>query len=341
MSNTKVKGHVQSKTISGILDVAVALGVDRELVLEAMALDPAILEVSDSLLSLEKYYQLIAFISEQTGNPDFGLLVGRISYLENIHLNLYMASASRTLRDWLNMMPSVANLSGDIGEVRIASKADSFALQWHPVNAPGSRRCDITDTILCSSVLQMNSFCLLPVRPIRIDLSYERPQNTKLLQLMLGDNLKFKQKLSALHYDRAALDYPQAHVATRLYDGVAEEFARIFSHDASTSDPFSLSLHAAIREVLPKGDCSIEQIARTLAISRRTLQRRLSERGTNFQQLVQGIKSDLACKYLRDERLSVIQIAFLLGYGDHSTFSAAFKSWNAMSPSEFRQRLVS
>lgn len=323
--------------MSGMLDVAKACGIDCDEVLREMHLDASLFDVPEGLISVEHYYALTKIIAQRTTQADIGLFIGRMSYLENMHLNIYMASASQTLRDWLNLMPSVTELFGDVGEIRIRSSKDSFSLQWYPAQRPDPGRCIITDSLICATVLQMNSYCLLPVRPLRVDISYEKPRSVDNLKQMLGDKLHFNQTISAIHYERKVLDYPQAHVSTRIYDGVAEEFAKMFSRDSSQSDPFSLALHAAIRAELPKGECSIEQIAGKLTISRRTLQRRLNERDTNFQQLVQGIKSSLAKKYLRDDQLSIIQIAFLLGYGDHSTFSAAFKLWNGQSPTEYRQ----
>ncbi len=320
-----------------MLSVANACGIDTGALQREIGMERGLLDVPESLVSLEQYYYLTSMISSRTPEPDIGLFIGRMSFLENMHLNIYMASASKTLKDWLNMMPSVTALFGDIGQIRVRTSSDAFSLQWVPERSPDPTRCSITDSLICATVLQMDSYCLLPVRPLRVDLSYEKPHKLENLRQMLGDNLHFNQKVSAIHYDRKALSYPQAHVSARIYSGVAEEFAKMFSRDSSQSDPFSLALYAAIRAELPKGECSIEQISSKLAISRRTLQRRLSERETNFQQLVQGIKSTLAKRYLRDDQLSIIQIALLLGYGDHSTFSAAFKTWNGMSPSEYRQ----
>ncbi len=322
--------------MAGMLAVASACGVNKAEVLRELGLDQAFLDAPESLIPVGQYYKLTNLVGQKSIEADIGLFFGRMSYLENMHLNIYMASASDSLREWLNMMPSVKALFGDIGEIRVKSNADSFALQWHPWHSANLERCVVTDSVICSTVLQMNSYCLLPVVPRKVELSYDKPRNLDVLRLMLGENLIFNQPHSAVHYDRKVLDFPLAHVSTRIYNAVAEEFAKMFSPDASQSDPFSLALHAAIRAELPKGDCSIELIARTLNVSTRTLQRRLTERDTNFQQLLQSIKSTLAKKYLRDDQLSILQIALLLGYGDHSSFSAAFKSWNAMSPSEYR-----
>jgi AraC-like DNA-binding protein len=258
--------------------------------------------------------------------------------MENAHLFLYLASSSKTLRDWLNMLPSVTSLLGDIGSINIARRRDRFVLEWHPLRPPDPQRCVVTDSLLSATALQMDGYCLLPVRPLRVDFTYPQPRNTQVLRETFGTALYFNQPVSALHYDRKLLDNPQLHVSTRFYDGVVEEFSAFFSEDASGADPFSLNLHAAIRRLLPTGNCSIDCIAGDMNVSRRTLQRRLKERDGNFQQLLQQVKSTLARKYLEDRSLSIIEIALLLGYADPSSFSAAFKSWTGSTPTEYRRQ---
>lgn len=331
-------GVVYARALKGFMDLAQALGASPELIARNAGLDISLLKVPDALLPSATYYRLQEQFLLQTGKPDFGVLSGRVSYMESAHLFLYLASASQSLRDWLNMLPSVANILGDIGSIRVARHPRHFVLEWHPERPPDPVRCVITDSLLSSAMLQMDGYCLLPVKPSRVDFSYPRPDNLECLQATFGNCLYFDQAISGLHYDRKALDYPQLHVSTRFYDGVVEEFSEFFTGDASASDPFSLSLHTAIRRLLPVGACSIDSIAGEMNVSRRTLQRRLKDRDTNFQQLLQGVKSNLACKYLDDKSLSIIEIALLLGYGDPSSFSAAFKSWVGVTPSEYRRQ---
>ncbi len=331
-------GVVYARALKGVMDLAQALGANPERIARAAGLDLALLTVPDALLPVATYYRLQQQLIGHTGNPDFGLLSGRVSHMENAHLFLYLASASQTLRDWLNLLPSVASLLGDVGSVAIARHRDYFALEWRPLRPPDPLRCVITDSLLSAAALQMDGYCLLPVRPHRVDLSYPRPRNLELLRATFGAPLYFDQPVSALRYDRKLLDNPQLHVSTRFYDAVAQEFSARFSTDASVSDAFSLGLHTAIRRQLPTGGCSIDSIAGDMNVSRRTLQRRLRERDTNFQQLLQGVKSSLARKYLEDRSLSIIEIALLLGYGDPSSFSAAFKSWSGLTPTEYRRQ---
>jgi len=331
-------GVVYARALKGFMDLATALGANPDAIARKAGLDLGLLTVPDALLPIATYYRLQEEFLLQTGNPDFGLLSGRVSYMENAHLFLYLASASKTLRDWLNMLPSVASLLGDVGSIRVARHRDHFTLEWHPLRPPDPLRCVVTDSLLSAAALQMDGYCLLPVRPHRVDLSYARPDNLEVLRATFGAPLYFDQPVSALHYDWKLLDNPQLHVSTRFYDSVVQEFSAFFSADASATDPFSLGLHTAIRRQLPAGTCSIDSVANDMNVSRRTLQRRLKERNTNFQHMLQGVKSNLASKYLEDRSLSIIEIALLLGYGDPSSFSAAFKAWNGLTPSEFRRQ---
>lgn len=332
------QGYVYARALRGIMDLAGALGASPDAVARSSGIDMSLLIVPDAVVPVENYYRLQRELLQQTGNQDFGLLSGRVSYMEITHLFLYLASASKNLREWMNMLPSVSHILGDIGSVEVSRQGEQFALLWRPRRSPDPVRCLITDNLLSSTALQMDGYCLLPVRPLRVDFTYPQPADTRMLQETFNAPLYFKQPVSALHYNWAELDKPQVHVSTRIYDAVAEEFATFFSNDASSRDPFSLGLHSAIRRQLPVGECSIDSVASEMNVSRRTLQRRLKERDTNFQQLLQGVKSNLARKYLEDKGLSIIEIAFLLGYGDPSSFSAAFKSWSGCTPTEYRQQ---
>jgi AraC-like DNA-binding protein len=97
-------------------------------------------------------------------------------------------------------------------------------------------------------------------------------------------------------------------------------------------------LKQSILQYLPEGEVTIDKLAGKLNISRRTLQRRLSDRDTNFLNVLQEVRSKVALRYLSDSRLGISEIAFLLGYGDQGSFSSAFKSWHGVSPRDYRRK---
>lgn len=81
---------------------------------------------------------------------------------------------------------------------------------------------------------------------------------------------------------------------------------------------------------------NIESLAAQLNISGRTLRRRLAEKNTGYQQIVDQIRYELAREYLSGTDIGIEQISALLGYSDPAHFSHAFRRWSGSSPSCFR-----
>ncbi len=88
--------------------------------------------------------------------------------------------------------------------------------------------------------------------------------------------------------------------------------------------------------MLPSGRENQERIAAKLYRSASTLQRQLSAEGTSFRDLLQETRQGLAEQYLKDDRHSQADIAFMVGFSDQSNFARAFKRWTGKSPGEYR-----
>jgi AraC-like DNA-binding protein len=90
-----------------------------------------------------------------------------------------------------------------------------------------------------------------------------------------------------------------------------------------------------IRLGLSSGAHELDHVARALHVSRRTLQRRIEERGTSFQALVDGVRRELSARYVTERALSIGEITFLLGYSDARAFLRAFKRWFGRTPGQY------
>lgn len=108
-------------------------------------------------------------------------------------------------------------------------------------------------------------------------------------------------------------------------------------YELNVTDSVSTRLRVALTELLPGGSCGVDDAARKLGLSRRTLQRRLGEEGTTFQRELDHIREILAKHYLRNTNLSSGSIAYLLGYQELNSFRRAFAGWTGMKVSEYRK----
>src|SRR5205814_7952677 len=95
-------------------------------------------------------------------------------------------------------------------------------------------------------------------------------------------------------------------------------------------------LRHAVWSELADGAPSLGRMAALLGHSPRTLQRRLAEDGTSFEDIVAGLRRDLAGRLLRERRLAIYEVAFMLGYSDPSQFNRAFQKWYGVAPRAFR-----
>jgi len=81
-----------------------------------------------------------------------------------------------------------------------------------------------------------------------------------------------------------------------------------------------------------------DHVARALHISTRTLQRNLAAAGTTFRAVLDDVRSGLAESYLADSRVSIPEVAFLLGFSEQSSFHRAFQRWTGSSPGRWRRK---
>jgi AraC-like DNA-binding protein len=100
----------------------------------------------------------------------------------------------------------------------------------------------------------------------------------------------------------------------------------------------ALDVRRALASRVGGGDIRIQAIAAMLAMSCRSLQRHLAAAGVSFQHLLDQSRRDAAERYLSDARLSIGEVAYLLGYSEPAAFNRAFRRWYDITPLAFRQR---
>jgi AraC-like DNA-binding protein len=93
-----------------------------------------------------------------------------------------------------------------------------------------------------------------------------------------------------------------------------------------------------LRTAIPRGDASLAVVARALHVSARSLQRRLGERGTSFQALVDDARRAMAEELLGGQHASVTETAFAVGFADVPAFTRAFRRWTGTPPSAWSGR---
>ena len=102
---------------------------------------------------------------------------------------------------------------------------------------------------------------------------------------------------------------------------------------------FASRVRATIAGLIEGGSCCIEDVAGELAVSARTLQRRLESEGTTFAEVYDETRRATAMEYLRNPRVAIKDAAFRVGFSEPSTFYRAFRRWTGATPADYRRSL--
>src|SRR5262249_1432553 len=138
----------------------------------------------------------------------------------------------------------------------------------------------------------------------------------------------------ALNLD--ARELPLIRADTYLNDLLLKYCEAALADRRSDTSELRTRVENAISTMLPHGRVLVEDVARSLRMSERTLARKLSDEGLNFTDVLQQVRRDLAVRYLDDRKLHVSKIAWLLGFQEVSAFTHAFKRWTGKTPRELR-----
>lgn len=157
-------------------------------------------------------------------------------------------------------------------------------------------------------------------------------------EALFGAPVRFEAEHSALWLPREALAIPlpdRDPLIRRYLEAHAET---LLAELPAAAPPFVAQVREAIAVELATSGAELARVARRLAASPRTVQRRLEEAGTSYQELVEDVRSTLARALLRDRSRSIIDVAFELGYADLKGFYRAFRRWTQTTPADWRAR---
>lgn len=334
MDSIDSRWTVNSTSVNSVVQAARSLAAPVDELLRAAGLRAELLSDPDARHRVADLHRFYLSLVECCGE-DIGLYVGRIDYINRLNMQLYTCGICQTFREYLNVMPSVLRFAGDIGEVGVSREAGLIRMEWLPLWPSAAAFRYQSDEVLSTAAAIVGSICVQAIPVVRACFSYPQPEDCRMLRQTFGDQLYFSQPQSCLYFDDACLDYPLIQLHGDWNEGISRATRHLFDDEP---DEVVRELRRSLMRLLPTGEFSIDAVAQQQNISRRTLQRRLTERGTHFAEVLQALRNELAVQYLADDNLTITNVALLLGYADHSSFSSAFKNWHGVSPRDFRRR---
>jgi AraC-like DNA-binding protein len=174
------------------------------------------------------------------------------------------------------------------------------------------------------------------LKPTLITYAFPRPREAQAIVEAFGCPVQFDAVMNSIEFADADLEvgFPTAPPMA------ADWTLRMFAESAllqRASMSFSARVQRILADMLSKGEPLREEVAKRLMISERTLQRRLSEEGTNFTRIVDDTRRSMAQQYLSNGQISLKKLSFQLGFSEPSAFHRACKRWFGRSPKQLQR----
>ncbi|MBM7060816.1 AraC family transcriptional regulator [Pseudomonas sp. UL073] len=326
-----------SSWASGIVHALEMGGVDCQSLFIELGLDYAALTDADARFPQDGMTRLWERAVQLSGNPAIGLNMASVVRPSSFHVVGYAAMSSRNLKEGFTRLVRYQRIVAEGADLSFRPVGDGYGLI---LAIHGDRLVPARQSAEASMAYTL-AFCRWmiskPLRPREVRFQGDPPADLEPYRQVFQAPLRFNAEHYALIFERADLEapLPSANEAlAQLHDRFAGEYLARFSGSRVTHQA-----RQTLCRLLPQGEPKRDAVAQALHLSQRTLQRRLQEEGTSFQQLLDDTRRELAAQYLAQPNLTLLEISYLLGFADPSNFFRAFRRWFDTTPGEYRAQL--
>ena len=315
-----------------------AAGLTMAPLLERAGLSRRQIEDASTRLPVADQVKFLNLVADAIGDDLLGFHLANHCELRAIGLFYYVLASSATM---LAVCQRAARFSSMVNEGAVQKFIDGRMFGIGVSYAGVSRHQDRqqTEFFFASVMRVLRKLTGVHLVAQRLRLSHARTRGAREISTYFGCPVEFGASVDEILFARKLSLLPIVNAdpfLNRLLVGLCEEAV---AKRASTRGSVRTQVENAIAASLPHGNARASSIAKELGLSQRTLARHLTVEGTTFSALLNGIRRDLATRYLEDESLSISQIAWLLGYHDIGAFSHAFKRWTGTTPREAAARV--
>lgn len=326
-------GHVPAAYVRLLFDYLADQGIDAEALLSEAA--PTQTDQRLQRYPVARWCALLERASIKLNDPLLGLHLGQT--IETRHLGMlgYVLLACGTLAGALQRLERYNRLLYDVNALRLETGSDTVAMIWGTEHGrPGPLADETAITALVKFARDITGQADLAPRVIE----FINPQPPDLTPYTgwFGCPVRFEQDSTRVVLPLSLLTLPLRQPDPALIAALEAQAESLLAE--LPDEDFIARSRQVISRLLREGEPGLDPVATELHLSPRTLHRRLEAEGWNYRQLLADTRLALAKEYLIDERLSLPEIALVLGYSEQSAFNRAFKQWTGETPRRWRSQ---
>jgi len=307
--------------------------LDRLAILDRAGIPRAAREDPRTRLPQVRFEALWRAAIEATGDPAIALRVSTRVRPSTLGIIGLLASASASRRNAFELVRDLTPLLWEDFTCELESDGEAAFMRFSAGRGVLTSRFTIEYSVGLA-IAMSRSLGAARSDPLEARFSYPAPPHAEEYERILRLPVRFDTGADGVVFPISLLDSsnPSADAALTglLQQYAADQLARI-----PTLSRFSDRVRTTIRAMLRPGGLDAHAVAERLAMSDRTLRRRLRDEGTSYQALLDEVRAELARHYLAGEHRGIDEVAALLGFSDASAFAKAFRRWTGRTPTEF------
>jgi AraC-like DNA-binding protein len=315
----------------GWLVILADLGISMPEVVRRAGLSDHLLVESATHMGTRDYFAFWQALDDVAEDPELPLRNGRAVSVESFDPPIFAAICSPDLNVAADRIAQYKRLIGPMRlEVRRTSLETTLEIVWPDGAQPPAllARMELVFWVALARLATRKT-----VRPLRVA-SAEPPAEGAAFRRYLGVEVT-QGRSSSVTFSASDAQMPFLTADEPMWEFFEPELRRRMAHleaDATATE----RVRSALLELLPRGDSSMESVARRLMLSPRTLQRRLRAERMTYRTILNETREALARHYLSKSVLPASEIAFLLGYDEPNSFYRAVQAWTGQTPDALR-----
>jgi AraC-like DNA-binding protein len=325
----------------GLMQLAVSKGADSIKLAESAGLDPVVLEDQDARIALRTYIALMRAAQAMTGDPAFALHFGEAFEIEELSIVGLMGRACETWEDAFAQLARYSQLIIDVplddpqGR-RLVIEREGDRMWVVDTRSDPNAFPELTESSFARSAAAVHRRRSGIDAVAAIHVTHKAPAYAAEYERVFEIPVVFESARNAMLMKGDAFPKIPIPKPSRYVFGILSERAEALLRELDAGSTTRGRVESALMPILHTGEANMATIAARLALSRRTLARRLKTEGTTFEKLLDELRHRLALAYLGNSKVSVHQCAYLTGFSDPAAFSRACKRWTGSSPRALR-----
>jgi AraC-like DNA-binding protein len=303
--------------------------IPQQALVDLEALDPEL------RLPIKTVHDMLRMAVDLTGDYDLGLKAARQLTPGDHGALEYAARSAPTWRETLKCVGRYTRLLNDALRYSLREDGD-----WVHIQLESSVVMPRTAADFQSAAFHVSSRFFWPkdsVPQLTVSFMHPRPSTIEEYERTFGScTLQFQAPWSGFTLPRHYLDHPVVSADPNLHL-VLRRHAEALLAELPRAKSVTERVRELVADELAGGPPNVARIAQRLSMTTRTLGRRLDEEGTSFRHVVDGLRQNLAVRYVSDASLPLSEVAFLLGFSQSAAFHRAFKRWTQQTPLDYRR----